>query len=410
MLARSVLVKVMLGALAVSAAAGVALVFVPGLPQMGRVAGSGAILLVACGMLLFNGEPGPDDRMTVLQRTWASWVGVGAAGALALTWLNAGSGHWLAVSWWAWILYGLGAFAAMRPALRSISLAGARPYRTGENILFLGGVLAFAVGFAGAASLGWDERGMVIPWTVLAILANAAVAAGGARALGQGAGQERMPRMDRQLALACAAASAVSAALWIALVADMWRPLLQGTGGIADPGQPLLPCAIAAATAAVSLALWCAMRALRLAGWASMLPALASAVTAAAGTLITVASLEGFAWIRGSDAFARTVGALAIVDAAALVAIAVAARAARATRGSGDFARPIASMRARCARCAASMELAPGENACRTCGLVTVIGFRDDRCPACGYDLRASGQPSCAECGRARQHAGLHAT
>jgi predicted amidophosphoribosyltransferase len=35
-----------------------------------------------------------------------------------------------------------------------------------------------------------------------------------------------------------------------------------------------------------------------------------------------------------------------------------------------------------------------------------VIGFRDDRCPACEYDLRTIGAGSaCPECGRARQMA-----
>jgi hypothetical protein len=53
------------------------------------------------------------------------------------------------------------------------------------------------------------------------------------------------------------------------------------------------------------------------------------------------------------------------------------------------------------------MELHPGENACGGCALVLVIGFRDDTCPECGYDLRPAASPTCPECGRARQVPGL---
>ncbi|MFM7810123.1 MAG: hypothetical protein ACKPEA_19675, partial [Planctomycetota bacterium] len=126
------------------------------------------------------------------------------------------------------------------------------------------------------------------------------------------------------------------------------------------------------------------------------------ALTLSLGTLLTLAPHE-WMHVLPNEIAERAIMALAILEAAMLLAAGLVWRARHAESAGSTGTDPIATMRLDCPRCGVTRDATRGESACRQCGLAVLLDFRDDRCPACAYDLRGRPAGSCPECGRARQ-------
>jgi hypothetical protein len=412
-LERAILVRSMLLALLASACAGVALVFLPNVPGTGKLAATAGIVVAACALLLFQGSRGEGDRLTMAQRAWVVYVTVPAMAAIGLVWFTPTSdavGRQIVLAIGTWVVYGLVSFLVSLPGLRGRSADGTmRLNPLARRILVACAALGFAIGMIGhqVGSVDKAAHAYFVMWLYGILVVHAGLAAAAAIALpseGPGGARTRADRITGGLGLAV---SAASLAAWIVVLGQAFGGALSATGGgIGQPDESLVAVAVGLASAAVTVALWTPMHVMRLSGSAWAAHVLATALTGMLGALAT-AAVQGWAvQVVGDELFGRVVFALVILDACTLIGVAVTVRMSRRGRGSAAFLRPVESVRVRCPRCLAGAQLRPGENACASCGLVMVIGFRDDRCPACEYDLRAVAAGSaCPECGRARQTA-----
>jgi hypothetical protein len=416
MLERAILVRAMLLALLASACAGITLVFLPNLPWTGQVAATAGIVVVACGLLLAQGPwRAEGDRLTMAQRLWVTYITVPAVVAIALVWIAPRRGSPLdplVLGLFTWVSYGLPSFLMALPALRARGGDDneGRLNRTARRILAGCAGTGFLVAMVGhqLAGMGADQGALFVFWLYLVLMLHAGLGAAAAMALPSASPGGARTRGERGIAIAGLAASAASFVAWELVLAQIFGNAPVGAIGarLADPSQPLLTAAVALSSVAVTTALWCPLQAMRLVGWPRAVQVLATAITGTLGAMATFGVAGWAVQVFGDELVGRIVFALVILDACTLIAVAVAVRVSRRGRGSAAFLQPVESMRVRCPRCQAGAELRPGENACASCGLAIVIGFRDDRCPACEYDLRTVGAgAACPECGRARQMA-----
>lgn len=406
---RRLILRTMLVALAASAAIGVVSIFTMGTLE-GRLAGTAlALSLTTLLMLPFTPREG-GGRPTMLQRVVLAYIAVGFVLALALIWdvrlpMSIGARYPLAP----WLAVGLPALVVAAPALgsrdredRSLALA--------ESIAIRGAAVALAatfVAFAVNTGMGiGEEAAYAVGFCMLGAAVAAATSALGLRGpstapITPRPEADRLDRLAGWIGLAAACG-------WLALsVSAVYSDAAAVTAVQMQSGpwplpSMLWPFASALGGLALAAGIWCALGLSRVRSPLRFLRHAAAATTVAL-TIVTTYSVFGHC--RGmipQSIVGQLIAALAIVDFAALVGSLV---LMRLHRGRRIESAPIEAFDWNCPRCGTRATIGPGEHVCAACALAVRIEFRDDRCPACGYDLRGlpPGAHACSECGRERQ-------
>lgn len=395
-------------ALATSAVAGVASVFMQRGSMAGRTAWTALVVLIASVCLLPLSRPSTDGRVSALEILWSGFIGVGAALTLGLIWNLAPFGaarDLLLATTLSWIGYGTGAAMVLLPAVRRRATPTAVHFPASTRVAVLGAGTCFlvAVGVHVAMEQAGSNKTQFVPMAFgISIMAVVLAAANLA--------SHRVPRpihrggvIDRVAGVLGVLVTLGAWTSWMA-VAVLATNLLEPSASFGRTGnEPLMRTWMTPGTACTGLsiagALWCTLRAVQFRGWSAALPAITAATTLALATLLTIASIRG----DMPDLLGRITIALAIVDASALITVVLVLRARRSSPDTEDFVKPIDGIPMKCPRCSAPRMAQLGESACGSCGLVLLLAVRDDLCPACRYDLRGQASGPCPECGRVRQ-------
>jgi hypothetical protein len=408
MIRRSALIATIQVALATSAVAGVASVFMRQGSMAGRTAGTALVVLLGAICLMPLSRPSSDGRTSALEILWSGFVCIGAMLTVALIWqvMPPGSPRDLLLAMdLAWIGYGVATSMVLMPALRRRSTPSGTAYPAASRVAVIGAGTCFLAAVSTHVtleSLGSNRTEFVPLAFFISILALVLVAAN-LVSFPVPRSADRAGFIDQIAGTIGATAGVIAWAGWMC-IAVVSTNLLEPPSSGALPARPdliagLLPPSLALAGIAISGALWCALRAVRFRGWASAMPAITAGLTLTLTAILTLAAVQQ----ELRDTLQRTAIALGILDATALVTVVLVLRARRSSPDTEDFVKPIEGMPMKCPRCSAP-RLAPlGESACASCGLVLMLAVRDDRCPACRYDLRGNAEPRCPECGRLRQ-------
>jgi hypothetical protein len=406
---RRLILRTMLVALAASAAIGVVSIFTMGTLE-GRLAGTAlALSLTTLLMLPFTPREG-GGRPTMLQRVVLAYIAVGFVLALALIWdvrlpMSIGARYPLAP----WLAVGLPALVVAAPALgsrgredRSLALA--------ESIAIRGAAAALAatfVAFALNSTIGLAvDDGYKIGFCVLGAVVAAATAAIGVRGPSTApiAPRPGTDRLDRAVGWIGIAAACGWLVLAIVAVYDdaVAMAAARFQGGPWPLPSGLWSIASAHGGSALAAGIWCALGLSRVRSPLRFLRHATAATTLALAILTTYSVHKYSQGAFPQSIVGQLIAALAIVDFAALVGSLV---LMRLHRGRRIESAPIEAFDWNCPRCGTRATIGPGEHVCAACALAVRIEFRDDRCPACGYDLRGlpPGAHACSECGRERQ-------
>jgi hypothetical protein len=404
MIARSLLLKVMLSALALAAACGVAALFMGDSAEAGRLAGSAIVIVVACAALLKVGQADAGRGASPLHVVFTSYIGLSVLLALFLIWAANLSMQRLDRFTMGW--YGMG-FASLAVAWVPLMRRTQRmddSLRLAERIALWGAAITFVIGLVLDVAINGALGGFrqVFPW-VVALIGDAGALVAGCCAIAL-----RMPNhgtsassSERMLGITGIAAMFLSACAWLAVALIGIDPFLMGIQR--DPPAWLVSGATGSFTLALSVALWCLLGLAPLTGSAAYLRHAATICTAVMGGLITGLINEAVATGRDDSMLWRVAYALAILDVCTLLAAGVLIRMGRVRRLSGAEVPPVTVANLKCPRCQHAHMATMGESVCKGCSLVIRLDFRDDLCPGCGYDMRGTPATTCAECGRARQ-------
>jgi hypothetical protein len=405
MISRRILIRLTLLALAAAAVTGLAVLFLPGWSVSGRLALSSAATVAACGLLLVFCGHDQAGRATPLQVTWTVWVGGLLLITLGFLWLD----PWMpgrrgGALLWIWAVYGLGAFVVAFAALRERSRQGERSCVLSENLSLIAAAAGFLVGASTMLARPWSNLAFAGGLAAGALALGLGLAAACALGIRTGSRARLVSSLDRRLAQAGVATSLLTTCAWILILWRCFHPLIgDDANRTQDPEPDLLALATAGSTLSLAAALWCSLHPLGFQGWTALLPGACSGLTLMLGSMASILASGRLDLRMDGTLFGRAIFAVLLLDVCCLIAVPVAMRMGRSMRGSHDFVQRIAAWRARCPRCRAEGTLKPGMNACAECGLTILLDFRDDRCPACGYDLHDAATPTCPECGRERQ-------
>jgi len=399
-------------ALATSAVAGVASVFMQRGSMAGRMAWTALVVLIASVCLLPLSRPSADGRVSTLDILWSGFIGIGAALTLGLIWnvLPLGPARdLLFTTTLSWIGYGTATSMVLLPALRRRATPALVTYPASSRMAVLGGGACFlvAVGLQVAMEQAGSNRSAFVPFfftiSILGVVLAAANLVSFCRPRPEGLSHS-VDRMSATLGVLCTLGAWVA---WIGIAA-LATNLLDPSGSSGWPANEVrmriwMTPAIACTGLALVGALWNALRAARFRGWSAVLPSITAALTLVLTVLTTIANMrDGL-----PDLGMRIAIALGIMDATALVTAVLVLRAKRSSPDTEDFIKPIEGLPMKCPRCSAPRVAQLGESACASCGLVLLLAVRDDLCPACKYDLRGQANGPCPECGRLRQMPGL---
>ena len=396
MLTRKLFLRVVLVGVALSAALGVFAIFAQS-TLAGQLVGSAVTIVVACAFIVPVTPREAGERVDPIAVLYIAYFVVAAVLILALTWdfplLRS-----LDEAVLLWVFLGIPAMLLVVAALRS-RLAANPPLPASEGIAAWGAAGALGVSmFLNATATGaLDREGVyAFGYILLAAVLAASLAATALRAPAKNplsAPPNPLP-IERRLAW-----MAFALALLASLVS--YGAIASRAGFSGDVSE--WPIALLLATFAIPIAIW------NYFGLAhANLALLSIRISATATTFIAGACATYAAWLEAGSSGASVDFAVRATLAATIVAIAsilaglVALRIARTRAATAD---PVTQLEWKCPRCRTAARAAPGEHCCERCGLTTIIAFRDDRCPACGYDLRGlpAGSCNCPECGRARQ-------
>jgi len=395
-LTRKLFLRIVLAGVAISAALGVFAIFVQS-SLSGQLVGSAITIVVACAFIVPVTPREAGERIDPIAILYTAYFAVAAALILALIWDFALLTS-LDEAILLWVFLGIPAMLLVVAALRS-RLAANPPLPASEGIAAWGaaGALGLSMFLNNAATGTLGREGVyVFGYILLAAVLVASLAATALRTPGGkllSAPPTPLP-IERRLAWV---------AIALALVASLasFGAIASGQGTTGDGPEWLV--AMLLATIAIPIAIWnyfglahanIALLAIRIS---------ATVTTFIAGACATYAVRLEMGSIGAEVDFAvRATLAATIVAIASILAGLVALRIARMRAATAD---PVAQLEWKCPRCRTAARAAPGEHCCERCGLTTIVAFRDDRCPGCGYDLRGlpAGSCNCPECGRARQ-------
>lgn len=392
MIPKGLLLRLMLVALTLAAACGVAAMLLDHSGAPLRLMGSAFTVVAACGLLLPISAADAGRSVTPLQAAWTAFVTGCAAAVIIMTWTDSRP-RLLDHLMLGWFVCGTASMVVAWAPLRALDgrpLPGrAGPAAlTGTSIAWVTGMALLAL----SSPVAWSDNEQPLQ-TFFLLLAGTVVSA---CAL---AGWRPPPTATRDRAIA--ACGAVSGALGsLGLTATLW---LSSWQWIQNPPDAWLSAGTLVMSWGVTAAVWTLLGLETDQGALRWLRLCATATTAAIGGMLAfiIQQQDSQAW-AGAMA-GRILGALVIVDASSLLAGAVMLRAARLRRTNGSEATLLHEMAMRCPRCRRAMTARCGETACTGCGLVVMLDLRDDACACCRYDLRGSLATACPECGRARQ-------
>lgn len=401
---KQIFLRSMLVALAASAVLAIVAIYSSS-GVSGRLLATTALAAVACGLLLPVAPREAGQSMDLLQRTVAGFViasfGVCMTSVWDLSFPRRG-----AEFVFLWFALGVPALAVCAGAMRHRRQAD-RSLALAEWIAIAGSGAALAVALLSDAIRlpGQNESPFVIGFACIAGTIVSAASAIGRR----GPSTERFnppprpTRFDRALGTTGAVAGAAWCVLAILAHIDDDSAMRAGSAG---GSSVFWPVAVGCMTIALSSAIWCGIGLSRVTGPARFLRHAAAAAACCLGALTTYALALAAQRVsfRLDPGIAQLMQVLAIVGVASLIAALTMMRLARGRMVAAD---PIDSIDWKCPRCSTEARIGTGEHCCAGCGLAVRLAFRDDRCPACSYDLRGqpADTPSCPECGRARQMA-----
>jgi len=404
MFTRGLLLKVMLSALAVAAACGVAAMFLGDTAEAARLAGSAIVIVVACAALLKVGQADAGRGASPLHVVFTSYVGLSVLLALLLIWANKSLSPRFERFAMAWYAMGVASLVVAWVPLTRRTRRMDDSLRIAERIALWGAAITFVTGLVLDASINGatGNRSQLFSYAVVWIGdGSALVAACCAVALRTQGRSGTASGGERALGSLGLVAAAISAAGWVAVAMISIDPFGMGMQGM--PPAWLVTGATGSFTVALSIALWSLLGLAPLSGAAVYLRHTATICTAVMGALITGLISDAMATGRSDSLLWRVAYALVILDVCTLLAAGVLIRMGRVRRMSGADVPPVTGASMKCPRCQHAHTATIGESACKGCGLVVCLDFRDDLCPGCGYDMRGTPATTCAECGRARQ-------
>jgi len=413
---RAIILRVMLGALGLAALFGVTAIFTDGLIPAGRLLGTSITIAIGSGMLLPVSANNAARRFSPLAMVWTGYVGIGALLVIGAIWYRGpvGLGWGMELPAGSWIGYGLGAMIVAVGPLTRRNVRMDLTYRIAESVALWGAGISFGAAFMMQMAFGTGMGGEFALASYFILLGTTVI--GAICAMGLRTAPAKPTRdaiapgtADRALAAVGLLCTGIASILWLWYVFHEIRPF--GSGGdtmLLVPDRLHVAAATATSTLALCSGLWLMLSAFPLKGATRLLRYVVVACTACAGAIVTAEFMDVM-WSDWRDLMLeRVLAALLVVDACAILAAVVVLRISKASGPAGDRARPVATARLTCPRCQRPHIANRGESTCAECGLVFLLEFRDDRCPACLYDLRAlpPGSP-CPECGRARQVPGF---
>ncbi len=131
--------------------------------------------------------------------------------------------------------------------------------------------------------------------------------------------------------------------------------------------------------------------------WARLVAVGSMAVTGLC--IVALAHLTGFE-SQGPDWLVKGAGASGIVALCSTIGLIILYRLNRRVPGVSANIAEIASVQVACPCCGARRAAPLGPSACESCGLVLAIAVREPRCPGCDYSLLHLKGAVCPECGQ----------
>lgn len=399
MTARTIVLRILLTTLLLAAALGVLSVFSAS-GFAGRAAGSAVVLAIAAGLSLQWTPKDSGSRIDMLRGCTLGFIAIAALLAIGAIW-ETGTDR-IAQLMLFWFVNGVAALALATPALqqrrntdRSLELA--------ERISIYGAMLALAVGFLTAlvATSG------AVTKVELAYLWSVALSCGSAAAAAAATGMRRSATVRRpQFAPPKTSERRLGVAgIGASLLAVVGFMLAASASVRGESSEHFVRFGLVCTMVAAPIGVWNFFGLVRAGLELSILRPLSVVLVAVFIGLLTVMAFRenGFDPAR-DEMFARLALACGILMFTSLLTAAIMFRLRRA---KPIVLEPIDAFAWKCPRCSAESEfvVATGSVSCASCGLGARIALRDDRCPACDYDLRGlpAEATNCPECGRARQ-------
>jgi hypothetical protein len=352
-------------------------------------------------------------RLDLFQRTMIGHFLLGGALVIASIWLSQQPiGRTVGELLFTWVFLGNAAAIVASVALRH-RRGDERALALAENIAIIGSLAAFLIAVAVLVLpvAAGPEHAMPLGFIVLAGTVMAAMSSFGLRGASTNRFMPASPATANDRAIAWTGLGA--SAGWTMLAALEWTGSMRTSARMVSAAgvtSDLWFASIACASVAVPCGIACVLGLVRVAGplrWVGRLAIVSAACLGGLNAWLAVESIfRSYAW--NDELLVRINGALVVASVVTLIAALV---IVRMQRGRPIAAQPIEHLDWTCPRCAVKSHIAPGAHGCTTCGLFVSIAIRDDRCPKCGYDLRAQPHDAahCPECGRARQCTGFAA-